>query len=105
MHAHLPLLCLFNLLVSLHQLALFHPEVDDRDDDQDEKLEVTMPPMTGVARGRITSDPACMLHIRGRSPKVMAETVMSFGRSRRTAPSITASPGFSHPFASKASRR
>ncbi len=53
--------------------------------------ELTMPPRTGVASGLITSEPTRWLHIMGSRPATMVETVITFGRSRNNAPSITAS--------------
>ena len=50
-----------------------------------------MPPSTGAASGFITSAPVSLVHMIGSSPATTVETVMSFGRSRSTAPSITAS--------------
>jgi len=49
-----------------------------------------IPPMTGVARGRITSEPVLVLHMIGSNPTTVVATVMTFGRSRRRAPSFTA---------------
>ncbi len=51
--------------------------------------ELTIPPRTGVASGRITSDPTRVLQKIGNKPATMVETVMSFGRRRRSAPSMT----------------
>ena len=51
----------------------------------------TMPPSTGVASGFMTSAPALVLHMIGSSPATTVETVITFGRSRSNAPSMTAS--------------
>ena len=55
--------------------------------------EVTIPPIIGVAIRFITSAPACVAgdHMIGSRPNRMAQTVMTFGRIRWTAPSMTAS--------------
>ena len=50
-----------------------------------------MPPSTGVASGFMTSAPARVLHMIGRSPAMTVDTVITFGRRRSSAPSITAS--------------
>ena len=39
-----------------------------------------MPPSTGVASGFITSAPALVLHMIGKSPATTVETVITFGR-------------------------
>ena len=51
----------------------------------------TMPPSTGVASGFITSAPTRVLHMIGSRPAITVETVITFGRSRSSAPSMTAS--------------
>ena len=51
----------------------------------------TIPPSTGVASGFITSAPTRVLHMIGSRPATTVETVMTFGRSRSSAPSMTAS--------------
>jgi hypothetical protein len=50
-----------------------------------------MPPSTGVASGFMTSAPTRVLHMIGSSPATTVDTVITFGRSRSSAPSITAS--------------
>ena len=50
-----------------------------------------MPPSTGVASGFITSAPALVLHMIGSKPATTVETVITFGRKRSSAPSVTAS--------------
>ena len=50
-----------------------------------------MPPSTGVAKGFITSAPALVLHMMGSSPATTVETVITLGRKRSNAPSVTAS--------------
>src|SRR5947209_2356888 len=54
------------------------------------KLE-TIPPSTGVASGFMTSAPALVLHMIGSSDATTVDTVISFGRKRNKAPSVTAS--------------
>ncbi len=49
-----------------------------------------MPPMTGVARGFMTSAPVRVLHMIGRRLAMTVATVMTFGLSRSMAPSMTA---------------
>src|SRR6266536_416716 len=56
----------------------------------------TMPPSTGVASGFITSAPALVLHIIGRSEATTVETVITFGRNLSNAPSVTASINDEH---------
>src|SRR5205823_3512093 len=53
--------------------------------------ELTMPPRTGVASGFITSAPVEWLHMIGRRLATTVDTVITFGRSRSRAPSLTAS--------------
>jgi len=50
-----------------------------------------IPPTTGAARDRITSAPVLVFHKTGSKLATMVATVIAFGRSRRRAPSITAS--------------
>ena len=50
-----------------------------------------MPPSTGVASGFMTSAPVEWLHMIGSRLATIVETVMTFGRSRSSAPSFTAS--------------
>ena len=50
-----------------------------------------IPPSTGVASGFMTSAPARVLHMMGSRPAMTVETVITFGRSRSSAPSMTAS--------------
>ena len=51
----------------------------------------TIPPSTGVASGFITSAPALVLHMIGSSDAITVDTVITFGRKRSNAPSVTAS--------------
>ena len=53
-------------------------------------VEDTMPPIIGTAMRCITSDPAPVLHRIGSNPAMIATTVIIFGRTRSTAPSIIA---------------
>ena len=55
------------------------------------RSDETMPPSTGVASGFITSAPTRVLHMIGSRPATTVETVITFGRRRSSAPSITAS--------------
>ena len=50
-----------------------------------------MPPRTGVASGFITSAPVEWLHMMGSRLVTTVDTVITFGRSRSSAPSVTAS--------------
>ena len=50
-----------------------------------------MPPRIGAAIGFITSDPTPVAHMIGASDRSVVPTVISFGRSRSTEPSIVAS--------------
>jgi hypothetical protein len=52
-------------------------------------VDDTMPPTMGMAMRRMTSDP--VLHMIGSNPAMMATTVIIFGRTRSTAPSMMAS--------------
>jgi hypothetical protein len=54
------------------------------------RVDDTMPPTIGAAMRRITSEPAPTLHMIGKRPAMIATTVIIFGRTRSTAPSITA---------------
>ena len=54
-------------------------------------VDVTIPPIIGTAMRCITSEPAPVLHMIGRRPAMMATTVIIFGRTRSTAPSMMAS--------------
>jgi hypothetical protein len=54
-------------------------------------VEETIPPIIGTAIRCITSDPVPVLHMMGSSPAMMATTVIILGRTRSTAPSMTAS--------------
>ena len=49
-----------------------------------------MPPIIGTAMRRITSEPVPWLHMIGSRPAMMATTVIIFGRTRSTAPSMIA---------------
>ena len=51
---------------------------------------LTIPPITGVASGFITSAPVRVLHMIGSRLATIVATVMTFGRRRRRAPSLTA---------------
>ena len=53
--------------------------------------ELTMPPSTGVASGFMTSAPVEWLHMIGSRLATTVDTVITFGRSRSSAPSVTAS--------------
>ena len=53
-------------------------------------VEVTIPPTMGAAIGFITSEPIPDSHRIGTRLSITTATVISFGRSRCTAPSITA---------------
>ncbi len=50
-----------------------------------------MPPTMGAAMRRMTSDPVPPPSMIGNNPPMMAATVMTLGRTRRSAPSTTAS--------------
>ena len=50
----------------------------------------TMPPTMGAAMRLITSEPVPVPHRMGNSPAMMATTVIILGRTRSTAPSMTA---------------
>jgi len=50
-----------------------------------------MPPMLGAAIGFMISMPAPVANITGSSDRTIADTVISFGRSRVADPSMTAS--------------
>jgi hypothetical protein len=49
-----------------------------------------MPPTMGAAMRLMTSEPVPVLHMMGNRPAMIATTVISLGRTRSTAPSITA---------------
>ena len=49
-----------------------------------------MPPIIGTAMRCMISDPAPVLHMMGNRPAMMAVTVIIFGRTRSTAPSMIA---------------
>jgi len=49
----------------------------------------TIPPSTGVAKGFITSAPVRADHISGSNPAITVETIITFGRNRSSAPSVT----------------
>ena len=55
------------------------------------RLELIIPPMLGAAIGFMISIPLPDDNITGNSDSTIAETVISFGRSRIADPSITAS--------------
>ena len=50
----------------------------------------SIPPITGAAKGFITSAPVCVLHMIGIRLATTVDTVMTLGRKRRKAPSFTA---------------
>ena len=50
----------------------------------------TMPPIIGTAMRCMTSEPVPVFHRIGKRPAVMATTVIIFGRTRSTAPSMMA---------------
>src|ERR1700720_3383773 len=54
------------------------------------RVEDTIPPIIGTAIRCITSAPVPLLHMIGRSPAMMAATVIIFGRTRSTAPASIA---------------
>jgi hypothetical protein len=51
-------------------------------------VDDTMPPIIGTAMRCITSAPVPWLHMIGKSPAMMAATVIIFGRTRSTAPAV-----------------
>jgi hypothetical protein len=53
--------------------------------------ELTIPPSTGVASGFMTSAPARVDHIIGSRLATVVATVINLGRSRSSAPAVTAS--------------
>ena len=53
-------------------------------------VDVIMPPRIGAAIGFMTSEPTPLLHMMGTRLAITTVTVISFGRSRRTEPSIVA---------------
>ena len=55
------------------------------------RLELTIPPMLGAAIGFMISMPGPVENMTGRSYRMMAATVISFGLSRVDEPSTTAS--------------
>ena len=54
------------------------------------RRELTIPPRTGAASGLMNSAPVRVDHINGKRPATTVATVITFGRSRKSAPSITA---------------
>ena len=52
---------------------------------------LTIPPIIGAAIRFITLAPVPLDHMIGKSPAMIAVTVMILGRTRSTAPSMTAS--------------
>ena len=54
-------------------------------------VEEIMPPIIGTAMRCMISEPVPVLHMIGSSPAMMATTVIIFGRTRSTAPSMMAS--------------
>ncbi len=53
-------------------------------------VDDSMPPIIGTAMRCITSEAVPALHIIGNRPAMMAATVISFGRTRSTAPTMMA---------------
>lgn len=53
-------------------------------------VDDTMPPIIGAAMRCMTSDRAPVLHMTGNRPAMMAATVIIFGRTRSSAPSMIA---------------
>ena len=53
-------------------------------------VEVTIPPMIGAAMGFMMSDPTPVLHRIGTKAAITTLSVINFGRSRSTEPSIVA---------------
>jgi hypothetical protein len=64
---------------------------DGRDHDERSRVEEIMPPIIGTAMRCMISDPVPVLHMIGSRPAMMAVTVIIFGRTRSTAPSMMAS--------------
>ncbi len=54
-------------------------------------VEDTMPPIIGTAMRCMISEPVPLLHMIGNRPAMIATTVIIFGRTRSTAPSMMAS--------------
>ena len=54
------------------------------------KVDEIMPPIIGTAIRCMISDPVPVLHMIGSKPAMMATTVIIFGRTRSTAPSMIA---------------
>jgi hypothetical protein len=54
------------------------------------KVDDIIPPIMGTAIRCITSAPVPWLHMIGKSPAMMAKTVIIFGRTRSTAPAMIA---------------
>ena len=54
-------------------------------------VDEIIPPIIGTAIRCITSEPVPVLYIIGNSAAMMATTVIIFGRTRSTAPSLIAS--------------
>ena len=54
-------------------------------------VEEIIPPTMGAAIRLITSEPVPVPYMIGNRPAMIATTVIIFGRTRSTAPSITAS--------------
>src|SRR5918995_741167 len=54
-------------------------------------VDVIRPPITTVANGRCTSAPADLASAIGRNPRLATHAVMRTGRSRVSAPRLTAS--------------
>ena len=72
------------------QLPLLDQRVDRRDHASVSTVDEIMPPTIGAAMRLITSEPVPVPHMIGSRPAMMATTVIIFGRTRSTAPSITA---------------
>ena len=54
------------------------------------RVELAMPPIMGTAMRCMTSEPVPSFHRIGSRPAMMAVTVIIFGRTRSTAPSMIA---------------
>jgi len=55
------------------------------------KADEIMPPIIGTAMRCMISEPVPLLHMIGSRPAMIATTVIIFGRTRSTAPSMMAS--------------
>jgi hypothetical protein len=75
--------------LSCHCSPFAQPGENHRGDDEDANRLLSMPPTTGVARGFMTSAPVRWLQRMGSRLATMVATVMTFGRRRKRAPSLT----------------